>query len=340
MFASINEKGEVFDQNLKSITDPDVLEEFFYELKVKDNFQITSLLHGEPVIVEAYDEPLIVSEIELGPTEHTLVVSPGFEWNFKLESLTLDAWDRFHGLTNSGIPFVLNREAQNQFFDQLEDFDDDTICYDGKTHEIPSYWSSNREVETGPFWTNKYNLGEAGWDLGQPAAGLKALLPKLKLPHSRVLVLGGGKGHDAAYFAEQGHRVTLIDISPSAIAEARKLYGHLDNLKFIEADLFTLPDSFNGQFDLIFEHTCFCAINPTQRGPLVGLWRRLLSENGQLMGVFFSMPKRTGPPFGGSEWELKKLFEKRFHPLIWQRIRYSIEPRQGRELLVLANKIP
>jgi hypothetical protein len=94
-----------------------------------------------------------------------------------------------------------------------------------------------------------------------------------------------------------------------------------------------------GQFDLIFEHTCYCAIPPQKRNDLVKVWRRLLTEKGQILGIFFVMPKRTGPPFGGSEWEVRERLIKSFSFKFWQRSCQSVPERLGKELLVLAEKV-
>ncbi len=338
MFCSIDENGLVFDENKKRITERDVLEEFFAELKVLESFQVVSVLHGQPVIVEAFDAPLVAHKMNLSPSKNSFMTAEGFEWNFELSTLIMDEWDRFHGVSANGVPFVMTSAAQNSFFDQVDEFDDESITYLGKVHTLESFWPDAVDVEQESFWTEKYHNAETGWDLGEPASALKSLLPKLKLPASKVLVLGGGGGHDAALFAEQGHHVTLVDISPEAIARAQTKYGHHINLSFLQMDLFDLPVELYGQFDLVFEHTCYCAINPTLRNELVKQWRRLLTETGFLLGVFFTMPKRTGPPFGGSEWELRRRLQKGFQPMVWQRFRQSIKPRLGRELLIYARK--
>lgn len=337
-FCQIDEFGSVYDESKRAITDQDVLEEFFLELKVSTSSQLISVLHGSPVVVESFDEPLIADQVELSPTTVLLRNPQGFGWPFNLSDLSLDEWDRFHGLTHQGLPFVLSPKAQDQFFNQLDQFDDESITYLGTTYPVGNYWSDATEVESESFWTEKYRANEAGWDLGAPAEGLKSLLPRLKLPSSKIIVLGGGEGHDAALFAEQGHHVTLVDLSPEALARAQKRYGHLQNLTFMECDLFDLPTDLYGQFDIVFEHTCFCAINPSLRPELLQQWSRLLTETGYLLAILFTMPKRTGPPFGGSEWEYKQRLKKRFHTVFWQRLRNSIKPRLGRELLIYAQK--
>lgn len=337
-FCTIDEMGVVFDEQKHRISDPDVLEEFFSELKVNESFQVMGMLHGNPVIVEAFDEPIVAHQVLLNSTLSSIANVYGLKWGFDLTSLCLDEWDRFHGVTTNGVPFVISDKAQDQFFDQLDEFTDDTITFKEKVYPIPPYWADEIEIEEASFWTNKYLNNEAGWDLGGPAAALKSVLPKLKLPSSRILVLGGGGGHDAAYFAELGHHVTLVDISSEAITRAKKNYGHLTNLSLVEGDLFDLPNDMYGQFDVVFEHTCYCAINPSLRDELVRQWRRLLNDTGFLFAVFFTMPKRSGPPFGASEWEIRQRIQKSFHTVLWQRFRQSIGPRIGRELVMYAQK--
>lgn len=334
-FCSIDENGMVFDHNKDPLLTRDQIHSFFDSLQVEETFQITARIHDQTVLVEAYDAPIVANEIKLSSTHsHELINAYGIRWDFELSSLLVDEWDRFHGMTNTQIPFVMNRQAQNQFFDQLDQFDDDSFSYRGRNYTPDPYWITEASINQESYWTQKYQNNEAGWDLGEPAMGLQYLLPKLKLPASRVLVLGGGNGHDAAHFAQQGHHVTQVDISPAAIAKTKTTYGHLNNLNLIEGDIFNLPVSMYNQYDLIFEHTCFCAIDPHRREDLIKQWRRLLHSNGTFLGIFFTMPKRIGPPFGASEWELKHHLQNSFQTLVWQRLRHSIKPRLGRELLV------
>jgi SAM-dependent methyltransferase len=129
-----------------------------------------------------------------------------------------------------------------------------------------------------------------------------------------------------------------VDFSPEAVARARANYGSLENLRILQSDVFALPESFYGQFDLIFEHTCYCAVMPARRSELVALWSRLLAPGGHVLGVFFVHEKRSGPPWGGSEWEVRERLKGRFEFLFWTRWRQSEERRKARELVVYARK--
>ncbi len=262
-----------------------------------------------------------------------------FVQSFQPENLTLDEWDRFHGRTEANIPFVFSRKAQAEFFNLLEKFTDTTITVAGKTFEVPAYFSEREDLDQSEFWTNIYKTEVPGWELEAPSPALVSSLPQLKLMKLRVLVLGCGTGNDAAFFAEHGHIVTAVDFSAEALSRAKKKYGQIKNLTFLEHDVFNLPKEWIESFDLIFEHTCFCAISPTRRNELVKIWRRLLAPGGNILGIFFVMPKSIGPPYGGSEWEIEQRLKKHFRFLYWTRTPNSPPERIGKELVVFSQKL-
>lgn len=337
-FIQIDEEGYGVSRELR-IQDPSAGREILENLKVHQGGTLLSTFGGTPVIVEAFDEPLVAQQILLDGKTWKIQGLYGTEFTFNLQSLSLDEWDRFHGYTDTFVPFVMSRKAQATFFNMLEEFDDESITWDGRTYEIPAYWPDKPEIEKENFWSKSYqNDNNPGWNLGEPAEALKDMLPRLKIARSRILVLGCGEGHDAAMFAAAGHVVTAVDISPLALERAKKLYGHMENLKFVQADLFKLPRDWDQSFDVVFEHTCYCAINPIHRQDLVKVWNRVLAEGGHLMGVFFTFEKRQGPPFGGSEWELRQRLKNNYQPIFWGRWQKSVPNRQGKELFIYCKK--
>ncbi|HEX7675497.1 MAG TPA: methyltransferase domain-containing protein [Bdellovibrio sp.] len=337
-FVQIDEEGYGVSRELR-IQDPFVGKELLENIQLHQSGTLLSTFGGTPVIVEAFDEPLIAQQIFLEGKTWKIHCLYGVEFPFQLESLSLDEWDRFHGYTTKNVPFVMSRKAQATFFNMLEEFDDESISFDGKTYEIPPYWSDKEEVENESFWSKAYKGdNNPGWNLGEPAEALKDMLPRLKIARSRILILGCGEAHDAALFAAAGHVVTAVDISPLALERAKKLYGHMSNINFVQADLFNLPREFDQAFDVIFEHTCYCAVNPTLRQNLVKVWNRCLAEGGHLMGVFFAFEKRQGPPFGGSEWELRQRLKNNYQPIFWGRWQKSVPNRQGKELFIYCKK--
>lgn len=338
-FIQIDEEGFVLLSEIRT-QDPEVGGEVLSEMAFAENGALISRCGGVPVLVEAFDEPFVAAQVSCTKSNKWSVLLPyNVDFEFALDSLSLDEWDRFHGKTKDGIPFVLSRKAQAEFFQLLEDYDDDSITFAGKTHQIPEYYPVNKEVSKSEYWTNIYHEERnPGWNLGEPAEALKDMLPRLKLPKSRILVLGCGEGHDAALFAQAGHVVTAIDFSEEAVARAEKNYGHLPGLKFLKQDVFKLDPSFQSSFDIVFEHTCYCAIDPHRRRDLVKVWKQVLHDQGQLMGVFFTMYKKQGPPYGGSEWELRQRLKDSFQFVFWGRWQKSLPGRQGKELFVFAHK--
>lgn len=333
-FIQIDEEGFAVSREVR-IQDEAVGRDILNNLKQEQGSALLSTFGGTPVIVEAFDEPLIAQQIRRDNDRWTILCPYQTEFKFDLGSLSLDEWDRFHGYTTSQVPFVMSRKAQAGFFNMLEEFGDDFIVDNGKTWPVPEYWKPESQVEKEAYWTDIYHQeGNPGWNLGEPAEALKDMLPRLKISRCRVLVLGCGEGHDAALFAAAGHVVTAVDISAEAIERAQKHYGHMENLRFVQADLFNLPRDFDKAFDIVFEHTLYCAINPQRRNDLVKIWNRVLVDGGHLMGVFFAFEKRQGPPFGGSEWELRQRLKNNYQPIFWGRWQKSLPRRQGREFFV------
>ena len=337
-FIQIDEEGYGLSREVR-IQDPLVGQEILQNMQLHDGGTLLSSIGETPVIVEAFDEPYIALQISKTDSAWEIHLPYGVHYSFKLESLSLDEWDRFHGYAANKIPFVMSRKAQASFFNLLDGFDDESIEFQGKTYEIPPYWPSEKAVENESYWSAIYKSEEnPGWNLGEPAEALKDMMPRLKIARSRVLVLGCGEGHDAAYFAQAGHFVTAVDISPLALEKAKAKYGHLENIKFVQADLFKLPREFADSFDVVFEHTCYCAINPEKRQELVKIWNRALVSGGHLMGVFFAFEKRQGPPYGGSEWELRQRLKSHYQPIFWGRWQQSLPRRQGKELFIYCKK--
>lgn len=337
---TINEHGDLFfSENEKAIPAGEVAQTLLRHVHLTSKFTLETHFENQKYLVEAFDHPLLVHKIIAQAGKVFIETQLQLTFEADLTKFSLDPFDRICGLTTTNAPFRLTEKAQAALFDACNEFDDESFTLSGVKVSTPDYYFENPALSESNFWTDIYHKeGQPGWDLGGPAEAFKDMLPRLKLPKSRILVLGCGEGHDAALMAQAGHVVTAVDFSEEAIHRAKALYGKLENITFIQEDIFLLPHEWNSGFDVIIEHTCFCAIEPTRRKELVKLWRRLLHEEGQIMGVFFAMLKRAGPPYGSSEWEIRELLKDSFQFLFWGRWRKSIPRREGLELFVLAKK--
>lgn len=197
-------------------------------------------------------------------------------------------------------------------------------------------------VSNPAFWEGLYQSGQAGWDIGGPAPPLARWLaePQALAPGSRVAVLGCGLGHEALLFARAGHRVAGFDFAPRAVSAARaRAAAEGLAVTFEQADIFSLGDRYAGAFDLVVEHTCYCAIDPLRRPEYVGLVHRLLASGGQLVGLFYCHGRPGGPPFTTCREELERLFGACFSLFRLELAPDSVPSRANQELFALMRKL-
>jgi SAM-dependent methyltransferase len=149
------------------------------------------------------------------------------------------------------------------------------------------------------FWQGLYDTGETRWDLGGPAPPLAAYFADQPAA-GRAIVPGCGRGHDALMLVERGWQVTGVDFAASAVAAARTAASSRGlAAEFVQLDWFTAADQpgWRGAFDLVVEHTCFCAIEPARRDDYVDTVAALLRPGGQLVGLLWACGREGGPPF-------------------------------------------
>jgi len=160
-------------------------------------------------------------------------------------------------------------------------------------------------------WETRYRQGDTPWDKGAPHPALLEYIARHPLA-GRVLAVGCGYGYDARALAAARSQVTGIDIAPSAIRRAES-FAKAGAEDYELADLFALPAHLKGRFDWVWEHTCFCAIEPSMRPAYVRGVLEALQPDGHLLAVFYLDPGgEDGPPFGVSVEELDGLFAEHF----------------------------
>jgi SAM-dependent methyltransferase len=150
----------------------------------------------------------------------------------------------------------------------------------------------------------------------------------------RVLVPGCGFGHDVRALAAQGAEVVGLDIAPSAVEGARR-FPRVADERYEVGDLFALPEPMRGAFDWVWEHTCFCAIDPARRADYVAAVHAALKPGGRLLAIFYLDPGNAspeeGPPFEVSVAELDRLFLPWFELEREWLPRRAYPGREGRE---------
>lgn len=169
-------------------------------------------------------------------------------------------------------------------------------------------------------WEQCYQDGETPWEKGASAPPLEEVIERFGdeiWNGGTVLVPGCGRGHDVRRIASQGVPVLGLDIAPSAVAQAREATDD-PNVTFEEGDFLDPVWSEGRTFAAIWEHTCFCAIDPSLRDRYAESAAALLAPGSVLAGVFYLTPsdpgdEEEGPPYMTSVEELEDRFAPWFN---------------------------
>jgi methyl halide transferase len=195
-------------------------------------------------------------------------------------------------------------------------------------------------------WEARYQEGDTPWDKSGPHPALAAAAREATLS-GRGLVPGCGLGYDVmTLLGEVGvTEVVGIDIAPSAILASQKTLLHQPRASVRREDLFALPKAWRGSFDWVWEHTCFCAIEPTQRNAYVQAIAETLRPGGLLLAVFYLRPwdseaenASLGPPYATSEIELDRRFAPRFEIIRTWSPEVTYPGREDREQMRLLRR--
>lgn len=195
-------------------------------------------------------------------------------------------------------------------------------------------------------WEACYRNGETPWDRGSAAP------PLLELIESRgssiwlggpVLVPGCGTGHDVRILAGSGVAAHGLDISGTALEKARG-FPPMEGVSYERGDFLDPAWREGRSFPAIWEHTCFCAIDPGRRGDYAESAAALLPAGGHLAGVFYLEPHdpgedEDGPPFKVSVDELLETFSPWFERIDGWVPEAAYPGREGREWLGIFRRL-
>lgn len=174
-------------------------------------------------------------------------------------------------------------------------------------------------------WHDAWINGRTRFDAGEVSPALVEVVDKYPIPKRGVgLVPGCGKGYDVVFLAEklQMH-VYGADISPKAIEEATNFANGAKDVTFAAVDFFDFSNTLPGidpsigkemplKYDLIFDYTFLCALDPTQRPAWVTRMAQLIKAGGILITLQFPVfPSEKEAWEGGPPWGLTlKLYDE------------------------------
>ncbi|KAI5670069.1 hypothetical protein M9H77_10433 [Catharanthus roseus] len=205
------------------------------------------------------------------------------------------------------------------------------------TAKVEKFQQLLHSKSTGDGWDKCWEQGLTPWDLGQPTPVLVHLHETGALPKGRALIPGCGTGYDVAAIACPERYVVGLDISENAIKKAKEAVvassSHADCFTFLTADFFTwCPTEL---FDLIFDYTFFCALEPDMRSAWAMKMKDLLKPDGELITLMFpTSDHEGGPPYKASVSD----YEEVLHPMGFKAVsivenELAIARREGREKL-------
>lgn len=191
--------------------------------------------------------------------------------------------------------------------------------------------NSRQEKE---YWSNRYQEGKLGWDIGFPSPPLTTYVDQLTDTSISILIPGAGYAHEAEYFWKKGfNNVFVIDIAELPLKRFQERNPTFPKSQLLQVDFF----EHRSHYDLILEQTFFCSLIPTDenRNKYARHMSRLLKPYGKLVGVWFDFPLTDDMekrPFGGDKLLYLSYLDAFFECKTFNRCYNSILPRQGHEL--------
>lgn len=153
-------------------------------------------------------------------------------------------------------------------------------------------------------WRARYADGTTPWDLGGAHPGLVNWLagPGWELHLKSAVVPGCGKGSDVLCLAKAGMRVAAVDAvdlcGEHFADQLTELGGGFHVANFLKLDGPAVAE-LGGPWQLLYEHTIFCAIDPEQRAAFGAAAAAAVAPGGYLLTLLFPINKPLadgGPP--------------------------------------------
>ncbi|QIE58561.1 DNA-binding protein VF530 [Rasiella rasia] len=190
------------------------------------------------------------------------------------------------------------------------------------------------------YWTNRYNEGDIGWDVGEATQPLVSYFDQLTNKELRILIPGAGNSYEAAYLHKNGFtNVHILDISEVPLKNFQKRNPDFPQERCYHQDFF----KHKGTYDLIIEQTFFCSFEPDQmtRVKYVTKMASLLAPKGKLVGLLMensSIEDNSLRPYGATEAQYRAYLKPHFTIAHLEKCYNSIATRRNNELFGIFQK--
>ncbi len=189
------------------------------------------------------------------------------------------------------------------------------------------------------YWDSRYKQNKTGWDIGYPSEPIKCYIDQLTNKEVKILIPGCGNAYEAEYLIQQGfNNIHLVDISDTLVDKLKSNFKNeieSGQIKVTKSDFFEIEEI----YDLIFEQTFFCALEPKLRNKYAEQMHKILRPNGKLVGLLFNFTfEDSGPPFGGTISEYLSILDPFFNIKKFETSYNSIKPRESKEIFFIIEK--
>jgi len=163
-------------------------------------------------------------------------------------------------------------------------------------------------------WDDHYRNLETPWDLGGPHPRLLEALDGPLAPPAggTALVPGCGRGYDAEALALAGWTTLGVDLAPHALEFAALNHPTARFAEGNALDPLWVLEQLDGQVDLLWDHTFFCALSPVLRPAFGDLCRTVVRPGGRVASAVFPIGREAadgGPPYGMRPEDLDEVLE-------------------------------
>jgi SAM-dependent methyltransferase len=143
------------------------------------------------------------------------------------------------------------------------------------------------------------------WDRGVPSRCLTgwAADRALRGAGQRAVVVGCGLGDDAEFIAGLGFQTVAFDISPTAIAAARRRFPG-SAVRYQAADLLSPPAAWRQAFDLVVESLILQALPDPPRRDAIARLGDLVAPGGTLIAI--ARAREPDQAVAGPPWALTR----------------------------------
>jgi SAM-dependent methyltransferase len=187
-----------------------------------------------------------------------------------------------------------------------------TIWDVGNTEEFAGRLAEQSIAAGDPtgWFERLYAAAEAGktavpWDRGAPSPFLTQWATQRAPTESgqRALVVGCGLGDDAEFIAGHAFQTVAFDISPSAIAAARRRFPG-SPVQYVVANLLDPPAEWHQAFDLVVESLTLQALPDPPRRTAIAKLGDLVAPAGTL--IVIARAREPGQMAQGPPWALTR----------------------------------